>query len=65
MLKRVASAVVLLPVFLLIVVKAPGWLFNALVVVASAAALWELARMFEQARAGRCTGGSASWRAPR
>jgi phosphatidate cytidylyltransferase len=48
LLKRLASAVVLLPVFLLIVVKAPGWTFNALVVVASAAALWELMRMFEQ-----------------
>jgi phosphatidate cytidylyltransferase len=48
LLKRVASAGVLLPVFLLIVVKAPGWMFNALVVLASAAALWELMRMFEQ-----------------
>jgi phosphatidate cytidylyltransferase len=47
-LKRLASAVVLLPVFLLIVVKAPGWMFIALVVVASAAALWELMRLFEQ-----------------
>jgi 1-deoxy-D-xylulose-5-phosphate reductoisomerase len=33
---------------LLIVVKAPGWMFNALVIGASAAALWELMRMFEQ-----------------
>jgi phosphatidate cytidylyltransferase len=48
LLKRVASALVLLPVFLLIVVKAPGWMFNALVVVASALALWELTRLFEQ-----------------
>ena len=47
LLKRLASAVVLLPVFLLIVVKAPGWMFNVLVVVASAAALWELMRLFE------------------
>jgi phosphatidate cytidylyltransferase len=45
--KRVASALVLLPVFLLIVVKAPGWMFNTLVVVASAAALWELLRLLE------------------
>ena len=45
-LKRVASALVLLPVFLLIVVKAPGWIFNTLVVVASAAGLWELTRLF-------------------
>jgi phosphatidate cytidylyltransferase len=51
MLKRVASALVLLPVFLLIVVKAPGWMFNTLVVVASAAALWELVRLLE--RGGR------------
>ena len=48
LLKRLASALVLLPVFLLIVVKAPAFLFNALVIVASAAALWELMRMFEQ-----------------
>jgi len=48
-LKRLASALVLLPVFLLIVVKAPSWLFNALVVIACAAALWELVRLFEQA----------------
>jgi phosphatidate cytidylyltransferase len=48
-LKRLASAFVLLPVFLLIVIKAPGWMFNTLVVVASAAALWELLRLFEQA----------------
>jgi phosphatidate cytidylyltransferase len=46
LLKRVASAFVLLPVFLLIVVKAPGWTFNALVVITSAAALWELTRLF-------------------
>jgi len=47
-LKRVASAAVLLPVFLLIVVKAPAFVFSALVVVASAAALWELTRLFVQ-----------------
>jgi len=51
LLKRVASIMVLLPVFLVIVVKAPGWIFNALVVIASAAALWELTRMLQ--RAGR------------
>jgi len=49
LLKRLASAVVLLPVFLLIVVKAPAFLFNTLVVIASAAALWELVRLFEHA----------------
>ena len=47
--KRLATAVVLVPVFLLIVIKAPGWMFNSLVVIASAAALWELLRLFEQA----------------
>jgi phosphatidate cytidylyltransferase len=51
LLKRVASALVLLPVFLLIVVKAPAFLFNALVVIASAVALWELMRLLE--RGGR------------
>ncbi|HEU4370021.1 MAG TPA: phosphatidate cytidylyltransferase [Methylomirabilota bacterium] len=48
-LKRLASVLVLLPVFLLIVVKAPAFLFNTLVVIASAAALWELLRLLEQA----------------
>jgi phosphatidate cytidylyltransferase len=48
LLKRLASALVLLPVFLLIVVKAPGWMFNTLVVLASWAALWELTRLFER-----------------
>jgi phosphatidate cytidylyltransferase len=47
--KRLATALVLLPVFLLIVIKAPGWMFNTLVVIASAAALWELLRLFEHA----------------
>jgi phosphatidate cytidylyltransferase len=49
LLKRVASTVVLLPLFLLIVVKAPDWIFNALVVATSAAALWELTRMLQRA----------------
>jgi phosphatidate cytidylyltransferase len=49
LLKRLASALVLLPVFLLIVVKAPAFLFNTLVVLASAAALWELLRLLEHA----------------
>jgi len=47
--KRLASALVLLPVFLLIVIKAPAFLFNTLVVIASGAATWELLRLFEQA----------------
>jgi phosphatidate cytidylyltransferase len=50
MLRRVASAVVLVPVFVLIVVAAPLWVFHLLVVAASGAAVWELARMFEQAK---------------
>ena len=58
LLKRVASTVVLLPVFLIIVVKAPGWIFSALVVIASAAALWELTRML-------AAGGPARVPAPR
>ena len=48
-LKRLLSTAALLPAFLLIVVKAPAWLFNALVVLASARASWELTRMLEQA----------------
>lgn len=49
LLKRLVSALILLPVFMVIVVNAPGWMFNILVVIASAAALWELVRMFEHA----------------
>ena len=47
LLKRVGSALILLPVFLVIVVKAPAFLFNVLVVIASAAASWELMRLLE------------------
>jgi phosphatidate cytidylyltransferase len=47
MMRRLASVVVLLPVFLLIVIKAPAYLFDALVVLASATALWELTRLLE------------------
>jgi phosphatidate cytidylyltransferase len=49
MLKRVLSALVMLPIFILIVVKAPAWLFNLVVVLFSARALWELTRMLEGA----------------
>jgi len=48
MIPRLLSALILLPVFLLIVVKAPAYLFNVLVVVFSARALWELTRMLEE-----------------
>jgi len=51
LLKRLASTLVMLPVFLLIVIKAPGWMFDTLVVLVSAGALWELTRMLQ--RAGR------------
>ena len=47
MVRRLASAAVLLPVFVLIVLKAPAYLFNTLVVLASAMALWELTRLLE------------------
>lgn len=47
MVRRLASAVVLLPVFVLVLMRAPAYLFDALVVGASALALWELTRMLE------------------
>ena len=55
----------LLPVFLLIVVKAPGWIFSALVVIASAAALWELTRMLAAGGPAGTMRGSAWWPGPR
>jgi len=45
MLRRVASTLVLLPVFLLVLIQAPAYVFDALVVAASVLALWELTRM--------------------
>lgn len=51
MLKRVASAAVLLPIFVWAVVLAPGWVFPLVVVAAAGRAAWELARMLE--RGGR------------
>jgi phosphatidate cytidylyltransferase len=50
-LKRVASAVVLIPLFLWTVMGAPPWVFVALMIAVAAAGAWELAQMF--ARAGR------------
>ena len=47
MLRRVASTLVLLPVFLLVLIQAPAYVFDALVVAASALALWELTRMLQ------------------
>jgi phosphatidate cytidylyltransferase len=49
--KRVASAVVLIPAFAWTTVAAPAWVFQALVVLVSALACGELARLL--ARAGR------------
>jgi phosphatidate cytidylyltransferase len=48
MIKRLLSALVLLPVFVLVVVNAPAWGFNLLVILFSARALWELTRMLER-----------------
>jgi phosphatidate cytidylyltransferase len=48
LLRRLASAVVAIPVFAWIVVRAPGWLFLLLVVAVAALALWELARLHER-----------------
>ena len=50
MIKRVLSALVLLPVFVLILVQAPDWVFNLLVILFSARALWELTGLLEQGR---------------
>ena len=49
MLKRLASAAVLLPVFVWVVVAAPAWVFPLVVVAAAARAAWELGRMLEHA----------------
>ena len=49
MLKRVASAAVLLPAFVWVVAAAPSWVFPIVVVAAAARAAWELARMLEHA----------------
>jgi phosphatidate cytidylyltransferase len=49
--KRALTAAVGIPLFVWIVLAAPRWVFVLLVVALSAAAAWELMRMFE--RAGR------------
>ena len=51
--RRVASALVLIPVVVWLTAFAPAALFHALVIPMAAAAAWELGRMFE--RAGRAT----------
>jgi phosphatidate cytidylyltransferase len=53
--KRLASAVVLVPLLVWLILRAPAWLFHVLVIALGAAAVWELGRMFE--RAGRPSGG--------
>jgi phosphatidate cytidylyltransferase len=47
--KRALTAAVGIPVFVWIVLSAPRWVFVLLVVTLSAAAAWELMRMFERA----------------
>jgi phosphatidate cytidylyltransferase len=54
-LKRVASAVVAIPLFVWMVSWGPAWLFALFVTVVGAAAAWELSRMLAQA--GRPTYG--------
>jgi len=49
MLKRAASAAVLLPVFVWVVLAAPAWVFPLVVVAAAGRAAWELGRMLEHA----------------
>jgi phosphatidate cytidylyltransferase len=49
--KRIASSIVLIPVFVWVTTGAPAWVFQLLVVAASAVACREFARMFE--RTGR------------
>jgi phosphatidate cytidylyltransferase len=49
LLKRVATAVIAIPVFVWMVMRAPEWVFVLFVIGVGAAATWELARMFEQA----------------
>lgn len=48
-LKRVATSVVVIPLFVWMVTRARGWVFVLFVVALGAAALWELVRMFEGA----------------
>ncbi len=47
--KRVLTAVVGVPLFYLMVVRARGWVFVVFVVVAGVLALWELLRLFSRA----------------
>jgi phosphatidate cytidylyltransferase len=49
MLKRVISAAVLIPAFVWVVMVGPDWVYALVVVLVSAAAAWELVRLFEHA----------------
>lgn len=49
LLKRVASTLVLLPIFIWIVMAAPIWAFGATVVLVAALAQWEFTGMFQRA----------------
>lgn len=48
LLKRVASTVVLIPLFAWVVLRAPAWVFALLLIGLSGVAVWELVRMFER-----------------
>jgi phosphatidate cytidylyltransferase len=52
-LRRVASAAVLIPLVVWLTIGGPAWLCHGLVIALAAATAWELGRMFE--RAGRAT----------
>ncbi|MBI2216833.1 MAG: phosphatidate cytidylyltransferase [Candidatus Rokubacteria bacterium] len=54
--KRLATTAVLLPLVVWLVLGGPPWLFHALVIALSGAAVWELGRMLE-----RTGGASAGW----
>lgn len=47
--KRVATAIVAVPVFYWMLSRAPGWVFVLFVLAVSGVALWELIRLFEGA----------------
>lgn len=47
--KRVASAIVLIPLFVWMVSRGPAWLFVVFVAAVAGTAAWELGRLFERA----------------
>jgi phosphatidate cytidylyltransferase len=49
LLRRAATAVVVIPIFVWVVTKAPAWMFPALVSAAALVALWEFYRLFAHA----------------